>query len=97
MMKKMKELKDIDRKVIMCQIESVRNRYEEDKRKEAKLTVIENAIQVVDKNKKQLGKYRSMSSLEKNRIALNMITNCRKNDKKYMYAKDQAIKRNLIH
>lgn len=73
MMKKMKELKNAERQVVMWQIESVRNIYNKDTSDDAKLHIIENAISLVDKNKTCLGKFKNMSSLEKNRIALNML------------------------
>lgn len=73
MMKKMKELKNAERQVVLWQIESVRNIYNNDKSEDAKLHIIENAITCVDKNKNCLGKFKNMSSLEKNRIALNML------------------------
>lgn len=58
---------------MLWQIESVRNIYDKDKSEDAKLHIIENAITLVDKNKQSLGKFKNMSSLEKNRIALNML------------------------
>jgi hypothetical protein len=56
----------------------VRNTYGKDSNKgdkDAKLSILENAIYLVDKNKASLGKVKNMSSLEKNRIALSMLSN----------------------
>ena len=51
MMRKMKEIKEDERWVVMCQIESVKKNFHKDSSKDAKLYILENAIHVVDKNK----------------------------------------------
>lgn len=78
-------------------MESVRNIYDQDKSEDAKLHIIENAIMLVDKNKTCLGKFKNMSSLEKNRIALNMLQSLKQKDKLYQFEKGRAIDRNLRH
>ena len=69
--------------MVLWQIESVRNIYNEDTSEDAKLHIIENAINLVDKNKTCLGKFKNMSSLEKNRIALNILQSLKQKDKMY--------------
>jgi hypothetical protein len=57
--------------------------------------VIDNAIKIVDRNKKCLGKTKNMSSLEKNRIALNILTNIKEKDEDYIHEKNDAVERNM--
>jgi hypothetical protein len=75
MMKKMKEIKDQERNIVLSQIQSVRSLFVYDTSKDSKLSILENAINLVDKNKSNFGKTKNMSSLEKNRLALNMLSN----------------------
>jgi hypothetical protein len=91
----LKSLKDIDKQVMLYQIQSMRNIYQNDSSKDAKLTILENAISVVGRNKDCLGKVKSMSSLEKNRIALNMISVLRDREREYRSEKEEAVKRNI--
>lgn len=58
----------------MCQIENVNNNTKRDPSKESKLVLLENTLHIVEKNRATLGKVKNMSSLEKNRIALNLIS-----------------------
>ena len=44
-----------------------------------------------------LGKVKNMSSLEKNRIALNLIANVKHNEKNFEYEKQKIINKNLKH
>lgn len=74
MMKKLKEMRELEKRVVMCQIESVSNTFKKDPSKEAKLTLLENTLHIVEQNRATLGKVKNMSSLEKNRIALNLIS-----------------------
>lgn len=57
----------------MCQIQSARNMLIKDHSNDAKLNLLEKALYIVEKNKASLGKVKNMSSLEKNRIALNLL------------------------
>ena len=68
---------------MLWKIESVRNIYNKQSDEDAKLNIIENAINMVDKNKASLGKHKNMSSLEKNRIALNMLQTLKFKDMNY--------------
>lgn len=74
MMRRMKEMRDADKQIIMCQVETLRNQLSSDQSKDAKLAILENTIHIVNKNKSTFGKVKSMSSLEKNRIALNLLS-----------------------
>lgn len=80
MMRKMKEVRDLERQVVICQIESVRDSLKKDRSDDAKLSILENALHIVDKNKQSFGKVKNMSSLEKNRIALNLLPSLRHKD-----------------
>ena len=71
--------------------------YQKDESKEAKLNIIENAINVVDRNKENLKIHRNMSSLQKNRIALNMLSNIKHKDPEYVKEEAAAIQRNFNH
>jgi hypothetical protein len=70
----MKEARDLEKQVVLCQIENVRRTFVGDASSDAKLSILENTLCIVDKNKHTLGKVKNMSSLEKNRIALNLIS-----------------------
>lgn len=83
MIKKLKDNRDAERQIVMCQIQSVRDLTSADKSKDAKLNLLEKAIYIVDKHKMSLGKVKNMSSLEKNRIALNLISTLRQRDEYY--------------
>ena len=83
----MKEVRDIDKQVVMCQIESVRKTFQKDYSNDAKLSILENTLYIVDKNKSNFGKVKNMSSLEKNRIALNLISSLKHKDKLYQEEK----------
>jgi hypothetical protein len=74
MMRKMKEIRDTDKRIVLCQVEMMRNNLLRDQSNDAKLAILENTIHIVNKNKGTFGKVKSMSSLEKNRIALNLLT-----------------------
>jgi hypothetical protein len=91
----MKEIKDLERRVVMCQIESVNNMFKRDQSSDAKLTLLENTINIVEANRATLGKVKNMSSLEKNRIALNLIATLKHNDKVYQDEKDRNIAKNM--
>ena len=84
MMKKMRDMREFQKDVVLWQIKSVKDLYKTDQSKEATLNILENAINVVDKNKDYLGKHKNMSSLEKNRIALNLLSNIKHKDSDYL-------------
>lgn len=94
MMKKIRDMKEFQKDVVLWQIKSVKDLYKKDQSKEATLNIIENAINVVDKNKIQLGKHKNMSSLEKNRLALNLLSNIKHKDADYVEMENKAIERN---
>ena len=48
MMRKLKELRDLEKKVVLCQIENVRNTFKKDYSNEAKLTLLENTLHIVE-------------------------------------------------
>jgi len=77
-MRKMKEVREQERQIIMQKVQSVKNIFDKDETKDAKLVILERTLGVIDSNKGNLGhKVRNMSQLEKNRIALNMIQTCK--------------------
>ena len=80
MMRKLKGLKEVEKQIVMCQIESARNLYVKDISNDAKLNLLEKTINIVEKNKGTLGKVKTMSSLEKNRIALNLLSSLKQKD-----------------
>ena len=84
MMKKIRDMREFQRSVVLWQIQSVKDLYKKDESKEATLTILENAINVVDRNKLQLGKHSNLSSLEKNRIAMNLLSNIKHQDETYV-------------
>ncbi len=86
MMRKMKELKEEEHQVVLCQIQAVRDTFRRDSSDDAKLTLLQNTLGIVDKNKATLGKVKNMSSLEKNRIALNLISSIK--NREHGYQKD---------
>ena len=51
MMKKIRDMREFQRSVVLWQIQSVKDLYKKDESKEATLTILENAINVVDRNK----------------------------------------------
>ena len=51
MMKKMRDMKEFQKDVVLWQIKSVKDLYRKDESKEATLNILENAINVVNKNK----------------------------------------------
>lgn len=61
----------------------MRKAFSKDPSNEAKLTLLENTISIVNKNRESLGKVKNMSSLEKNRIALNLISSLKHQDGGY--------------
>lgn len=81
----------------MCQIENAQTLLGKDTSKDAKLTLLEKAIHIVDTHKMALGKVKNMSSLEKNRIALNLISSVRQKDTHYKSDKVKAIANNMRH
>eukprot|EP00347_Sterkiella_histriomuscorum_P005627 403355874 len=93
----MKEMRDLDKKVVLSQIEKVRNTFKRDYSNEAKLTLLENTINIVDKNRATLGKVKNMSSLEKNRIALNLISSLKHTDQNYNNDQRMNIAKNMKH
>ena len=97
MSRKIKEMKDLEKRVVLCQIESVRDTFKKDKSNDAKLTLLENTLYIVNQNRMTLGKVKNMSSLEKNRIALNLIANVKHNEKNFEYEKQKIINKNLKH
>lgn len=48
MMRKMKEMRDLDKRVVLCQIETVRNTFKKDFSNEAKLTLLESTLHIVE-------------------------------------------------
>ena len=83
MIKKMKDMRDADRQVVMCQIESVRDKLRKDVSKEATLSLLQATMGIVERHKAELGIFKNMSSLEKNRMALNLISSMRHKDGYY--------------
>lgn len=83
MMRRLKEIREADKQIVMCQVETIKNKLSNDHSNDAKLAILENTIQIVNKNKGTFGKVKSMSSLEKNRIALNLLTNINQADSVY--------------
>jgi hypothetical protein len=94
-MRKMKEIKDMDKRVVMCQIETVKNTFKKDFSNDAKLTLLENTLHIVEANKGTLGKTKNMSSLEKNRIALNLISSLKRSDSNYLAEKERNVNKNI--
>jgi hypothetical protein len=84
MMRRMKEIKDTDKRIVLCQVEMMRNTLLQDQSKDSKLAILESTIHIVNKNKGTFGKVKTMSSLEKNRIALNLLTSVKQLDSKYV-------------
>jgi hypothetical protein len=73
----------------------VRDLLKTDSSKDSKLNILENAINLVDRNKSNFGKIKNMSSLEKNRIALNLLSNLKQNDRFYQDQQSKAVLQNL--
>lgn len=73
-------MRDLEKKVVLCQIEQIRDTFKSDKSEDAKLTILESTLHVVEQNRMTLGKVKNMSSLEKNRIALNLISSLKSRD-----------------
>lgn len=90
-------MRDLDRRVVLCQIESVRDTFKKDFSNDAKLTLLENTLHIVDMNRASLGRIKNMSSLEKNRIALNLISSVKHNEAAYQVEKGKIIAKNLRH
>ena len=97
MTRKMKEMRDLERRVVLCQIESVRDTFKKDFSNDAKLTLLENTLHIVEQNRATLGKVKNMSSLEKNRIALNLISSVKHNEQNYSSEKQRIIAKNMKH
>jgi len=57
--------------------------FSKDESNDAKLNLLEKAIYIVEKNKSNLGIVKKMSSLEKNRVALNLLSSVRHKDQHY--------------
>lgn len=74
----------------------MRSLFVYDTSKDSKLSILEKAINLVDKNKSNFGKTKNMSSLEKNRLALNLLSNLKQRDKDYQEVKDKAIGKNML-
>lgn len=87
LMRKMKEVREFDRKVVLHQIETIQRSHEEHPSHEGKTNVIENAINVVTRNKSSLavGCMRkeglNLSQLEMNRIALGLLDSVKRREK----------------
>ncbi|CDW77723.1 UNKNOWN [Stylonychia lemnae] len=62
---------------------------------EAKLTLLENTLSIVEQNRATLGKVKIMSSLEKNRIALNLISSLKHQEANYNENKQKNIAKNI--
>lgn len=73
----------------------MRNTFKRDFSNDAKLTLLENTINIVDKNRATLGKVKNMSSLEKNRIALNLISSLKHSDQGYNNDLNKNIAKNM--
>lgn len=76
LMKKMKEIREMDRRAVLYQIQNVQKTLEADPSYESKTNIIENAINIVDRNKSSLAvgcQRLNLSQLEKNRIALGLL------------------------
>jgi hypothetical protein len=97
MTRKIKEMKDLEKRVVLCQIETVRDTFKKDASNDAKLTLLENTLHIVEQNRATLGKMKNMSSLEKNRIALNLIANVKHNEMHYELERQRVISKNLKH
>ena len=61
------------------------------------MNLLEKAIYIVEKNKASLGKVKNMSSLEKNRIALNLITSLKQSEKGYNENKNKVVNKNVSY
>lgn len=48
MTRKIKEMKDLEKRVVLCQIETVRNTFKKDESNDAKLTLLENTLHIVE-------------------------------------------------
>lgn len=44
----MKEMRDLEKRVVICQIESVRDTFKADKSNDAMLTILENTLHIVE-------------------------------------------------
>ena len=75
----------------------MRDTFKQDSSDDAKLTLLQNTLHIVEKNKATFGKVKNMSSLEKNRIALNLISSVKQNEKAYRYNQQLSIAKNLRH
>ena len=75
-MRMIKQYKEDDKLVVLNQIFETKKNYQRDPSNDAKLSVLEKAIAIVDKNKETLGQHgsKSMSSLQKNRLALGLMS-----------------------
>ena len=81
LMKKMKEVKESDRRQVLSELENVQRSIPIDKSVESRANIIENAWNIVDRHKRTLaigcGRGKSgpqhLSSLERNRIALGLL------------------------
>lgn len=91
MSRKMKEMRDLEKRVVICQIESVRDTFKADMSNDAMLTILENTLHIVEQNRTTLGKVKNMSSLEKNRIALNLISGIKQSEKNYLVEQERNI------
>jgi len=79
MMRKIKEVKDAERGVILNSIQHVRDVLEDsNQHKDTQLVILQKALSAVENTKGNMGYARkNISSLEKNRIALGLISSCK--------------------
>lgn len=91
----MKDLKDLERNVVLSRVETVRNVLAEDKSQDSKLTLLENAISIVGINKESFGKVTNLSSLEQNRIALGLISSLQSKQPHYTRHQSQQVLSNM--
>ena len=75
MMRKIKEIKETEKMIVMSKIQTVRDIFKNDESRDVKLQILQNALYFVNQSKSNFGGMtnKNMSSLEKNRIALNLI------------------------
>jgi hypothetical protein len=79
LVRKMKEVREQDRREVLSELENVQRTIQVDKTRESRANIIENALNIVDRHQgslavgcgKKAGQH--MSQLERNRIALGLL------------------------
>lgn len=96
-MRRLKEVKDLDMEIVKSQVQSVCDSKVRDLSHDVKLEILQSTINIVEKYKQTFGKTKQMSSLEKNRIALNLLQTMKQGDKAYQEKKHNALQRNVSY